>query len=141
MKSVYALALSVACMWFAPSAAPAETRLSSLVEARLSNVQDISQEPNAPRNCTSEGICIDGSFRLTFTIIRNIAGPRISGPIVASQASAMPVANLRYLLVVSRGGNGTAIEWKGLKQNGLCADNSDLARWGLLDAAHHYPCR
>lgn len=114
----------------------------SLVEARLSKVEDISGEPGAPCICDEQGhVLLDGSYRLTFASPRTLTGTAVHHSVSVDQASARPILGLRYFLIVLHSSAEDAIEWKGLAQNGLCLDRSDAERYGLAQELKTYPCR
>jgi hypothetical protein len=114
---------------------------ASLVAARLAAVADISGEPGAPCFCDEQGrLILDGSWRLTFSVTRWIAGPQVSGPLVVKEASPRPAAGRDYLLVVTHDG-GLAVAWRGLAREGLCLEPEDAERYGLSDAVRAFPCK
>lgn len=134
-SGVVAALINVGCQTVA--SAPPST---SLVEARLMSVQDVTGQPGAPSNCSFEGICIDGAYRLTFRINRNLAGPMVAQDISVTQTSAKPVTGLDYLLVIEHTRDGPTIVWDNLASKGLCMD--ELAKtYGMSVQAAHYPCR
>ncbi len=107
-----ALLLAMACGTAALARSPAQT---SLVEAQLTNVEDVTDQPGSPRNCfENSNICIDGAYRVTFTVLKTLTGPVVSEKLTQTQASAQPRPNLKYLLVISQTANGPQIEWRGL---------------------------
>lgn len=138
MRTAYLVAAAISF------SAPAKAQLAgSLVEATLTQVEDVSDMPNAPRLCVDADctIILDGSFRTTFKINRLLAGPKAHGTVSTIQASAKPRTGLRYYLVVLPFQDGPKIEWAGLKRHGLCIDPSDAARFGLRAELERFPCR
>lgn len=115
----------------------------SLVEAALSDVRDISHEPGAPAICLDEQCVarIDGSWRMTFTINRTLAGPKLAGVASWDQASSQPILGRRYLLVVADDAGKRRTEWIGSRQSGLCIEPDDITRMGLGAIARRFPCR
>jgi len=104
------------------------------LHAEVSRRRCISSEPNLPRiSCDESGqICFDGSFRLTFKVLRTLVGPKVKSPVFFKQASAQPVTGLRYLVVVSSGSEkDQSVEWRGSTRTGLSAE---IADGGLQDA-------
>ncbi|HWC63126.1 MAG TPA: hypothetical protein VG501_05845 [Rhizomicrobium sp.] len=122
-----------------PITKPNET---SLVEARLTDVQDISSHPESPRiSCdATEAICLDGSWRMTFSILRTIWGPPASGKLYYDQASSQPIKNLDYLLVISHEGGSQTIRWMTLSKEGLCLNERDADALGIAGALKSTPC-
>jgi hypothetical protein len=115
---------------------------ASLVEARLTRVEDITGQAGAPCFCDAGGhVLIDGSFRLTFQVSRTLAGRQVPGPLDVEQASAQPRSGLDYLLVVTRRRGEDAIAWKGLERQGLCLAPGEAAQYGLVADVKAYPCR
>jgi hypothetical protein len=137
-----AVSLGLLLAWSPELQASAGDQLSvSLVEARLSHVEDITGEPGAPCFCDENGHnVIDGSFQLTFTPIRTLSGRALHHSISMKQASAEPVPGFRYYLLVTHSNAGDAIEWKGPVRDGLCLDPSDADRYGLATVLRRYPC-
>ena len=114
----------------------------SLVEARLSKVEDISGEPGAPCICDEEGhTLLDGAYRLTFAPLRTLAGMPVHASLSMKQASAKPIPGLEYFLIINHRSSGDAIEWKDLARDGLCLDPRDADRYGLTQELRNYPCR
>lgn len=126
-----------------PSWALSQPTKWSLVDARLVDVKDIRAEPGAPRICIDDqaAVCLDGSWRVKYSIRKTLAGPSIAGSVREDIASAQPRRNLRFLLVVSNDNGQRQIEWRGLYQFGLCIDGVQSSRFGLSDAIVRFPCR
>lgn len=126
----------------APAYSSAPIAAYTLLEARLTKVENVTDEPGAPRLCADEArtICVDGAYRTTFSIDRTLIGPPVNGQLSRTQASARPRLNLSYYLVVSHVDGASAIEWLGLTRNGLCMDVSDAQRFGLMHFAKRHPC-
>ena len=138
-KTALLAALFGSALAAAPAGAAPRNESISLVEARLSKVDDIWDEPNAPRICTEDGqVCFDGSWRLWFTVTRTIVGAKVRAPLSVERASAQPRLNHEYLLVVSA---DNQILFYTDREGGLCADPADIAQWGLMNAAKKWPCR
>jgi hypothetical protein len=99
--------------------------------------------PNIPRICLDADcqIIIDGSFRITFTVNRLLAGPEIKSTVSWMQASARPRTGGRYYLVIESADVGPKIVWTGALRNGVCIDVADAERLGLRDAIDRFPCR
>lgn len=117
-------------------------KIVSLVEARLTSVQDVTGQPGVPCICDEHGnVMFDGSFRLTFSPTRTLAGAKFSDPLTLDQASARPFTGGRYLILLTRSGGETEVLWRGLRRYGLCADNADVAKYGLSKMAKRLPCR
>ena len=114
----------------------------SVVEARLSKVKDISGEPGAPCICDEDGhALIDGSFRLFFSPVRQISGPRVRTLPPYDQASAQPIEGYKYLLVVAHQQSGDEIVYKGLASAGLCMTPDEIKAYSLEEAARRFPCK
>ena len=140
MNFAYLCGLTFASLGATPAiAAP----MFSLVEARLTKVDDISGEPGAPRICidTDCQVTLDGSFRTTFTVTRKLTGPDTPSTISRVQASAQPRVGLAYYLVISIGSEKPEIEWIGSARNGLCMDRETVEQYGLRSIASRHPCR
>lgn len=115
---------------------------ASLIEARLTGVQDVTGEPGVPCICDDQGnVMFDGSYRLTFSPIRTLAGTEFLSPVTVDQASAEPITGHRYLILLERNGDETVIIWRGLRKFGLCAEDENIAKYGLATMAKRFPCR
>jgi hypothetical protein len=116
--------------------------MASVVEARLTKVDDITGQPGAPCICDENGnVFFDGSFRLFFSPIRTFAGLPVRTRLSYDQASARPVAGRKYLLVVSHPHSGSEVVWTGSASNGLCMEPDEIEAYGLERAARMLPCR
>lgn len=114
----------------------------SLIEARLTSVQDVTGQPGVPCICDDQGnVMFDGSYRLTFSPIRTLAGTEFFSPVIVDQASAQPINGYRYLILLDRSGDETVIIWRGLRKFGLCAEDEYIAKYGLAKMAKRFPCR
>ena len=121
---------------------PPEAARVTVVEARLSKVEDITGQPGAPCFCDEKGnVLIDGSFRLSFTPIHILLGKSLRTLPSYEQASAQPVVGYKYLLVVSHEETGDVIVWKGGFSNGLCLETDQISEYGLAGLAKRLPCR
>ena len=142
MKSPLGLAAFIAVAAGYPCAASSNPPTWSLVEAQLVEVKDIAGEPGAPRLCIDDksSVCLDGSWRLKYSIERTLAGPPMRGSLYENIGSAEPRRNLRYLLVVSNHDGKREIEWRGMMEFGLCLDAEQVRRFGLADAEVRFPC-
>lgn len=115
---------------------------ASLIEARLTGVQDVTGQPGAPCICDDHGnVMFDGSYRLTFSPLRTLAGGEFFSPVTVDQASARPITGYRYLILLERSGDETVVIWRGLRKFGLCAEDEDIAKYGLAKMAKRFPCR
>jgi hypothetical protein len=114
----------------------------SLIEARLTKVEDITGQPGAPCICDESGnLLLDGSFRLFFSPIRTLAGPGVRVRLSYDQASAQPVVGSRWLLVVTHKDDANVIVWRDVASNGLCLESDEISAYGLERAAQKLPCR
>lgn len=115
---------------------------ASLIEARLTGVQDVTRQPGVPCICDDQGnVMFDGSYRLTFSPIRTLAGAEFFSPVTVDQASARPIAGYRYLILLERSGDKTVVLWRGLRKFGLCAEDEYIAKYGLAKMAKRFRCR
>lgn len=133
------LAIAVVCL-----AAPALAQPNgSLVKATLTHVEDVSEMPNALRICVDADcqIIIDGSFRITYTVNRLLAGPKTTSTVSWMQASARPRKGRRYYLVIEPSETGPKIVWTGSLRNGVCIDLAEAERLGLRAEIGRFPCR
>jgi len=114
---------------------------SSLVEAKLSKVTEITGQPGAPCVCDDQGrVMFDGSFRLLFSPLRTLAGVRVRRAISYDQASARPFTGGEYLLLIEHRHDGDVIVWKNPLTAGLCMEDAEIAMYHLNDVATKYPC-
>jgi hypothetical protein len=144
MRLSLLLALSASLVGLArPCLALPDAPHWSVVEATLTEVQDISDQPGAPHICLDDSCTasLDGSWRVKFEIDRTLSGAARSGAVFLDQASARPRLNFKYLLVVVDQKGRSEIEWAGLKRYGLCVSQDEIQRIGLADAAAQLPCR
>ena len=116
--------------------------IATVIEARLTKVEDISGQPGAPCICDENGhVLIDGSFRLFFSPVRHITGPRVRTLPPYDQASAHPIEGRNYLLVVAHQKGGDEIVYKGSVAEGLCMTPEEIEAYSLDEVARHLPCK
>jgi hypothetical protein len=119
----------------------------SVVEAQLTDVQDVTGLPASPSNCWTEEdggvdrICIDGAYRLTFTIGRTLGGRRVKGTVATIDVSAKPIVGIRYLLLLDALHGGSEVVWKGAARDGLCLEPELVDRYGVQGLVPTRPCR
>jgi hypothetical protein len=112
---------------------------AAFVLARLSNVEDVT--PPVPAN----EIAFDGTYRLTFTPERYLAGKPTALPISATVFQSEPILGYRYYLLLDREGDRQVIVWRGLVSGGVCLEQDVADEYGLgvvirrLRKSH--PCR
>jgi hypothetical protein len=115
---------------------------ASVIEARLTKVEDITGQPRAPCICDENGhALIDGSFRLFFSPVRQIIGPTVRKLPPYDQASAQPIQGRTYLLVVAHQESGDEIIYKGSVAEGLCLTPEQTKAYSLDEAARRLPCK
>lgn len=132
-----ALAASVEADTSQPSTAP-----SSVVEARLTRVEDIAGQPGAPCICDeNDNLMLDGSWRLYFAPLRTLYGPAVRARLYFDQASARPITGRKYLLVVSHEDSGSVVVWTGSVAGGLCLEANEITAYGIEAASRKRPCR
>ena len=145
MKAQLALITSgaAALALMSPGWSLAKPPIASLVETRLTHVEDITGQPGAPRLCVDDKqtICVDGSYRLSFTVLHTLQGAAVRGPLRMEIGSARPRLGLHDLMVVSHSNGQPKIEWHGSFEDGLCLELNELDRFGLSEALKRYPCR
>ena len=125
-------------------AAPALAAPSvSLVEARLTKVEDVTGMPGVPRICIDAEcqVMIDGSYRTTFTIVKKLAGTKPPKTISVLRASARPRVGVSFYLIISYSADGPKIEWLGSSRDGLCMDRETAQQFHVQDALARHPCR
>jgi hypothetical protein len=115
---------------------------ASVIEARLTKVEDITGQPGAPCICDDNGhVLIDGSFRLFFSPVRHITGPRVRTLPPYDQASAQPIEGRKYLLVVAHQPSGDEIVYRGSPVEGLCMTAEEIRAYSLDEVARRLPCK
>jgi hypothetical protein len=111
---------------------------AAFVVARLSNVEDVTVPTNE--------VAFDGTYRLSFTPERYLAGKPTALPITYTVFQSRPILGYRYYFLLDRReGDRQIIVWGGLVSSGVCVEQDVADEYGLGAAIRRlrksHPCR
>jgi len=109
-----------------------------LARAELVEVRDVSP-PLAPGE-----VRIDGEVRLSFRVVKVLAGTVTQKMIVHTQWTAMPLRDSMYILVGEEGRKARILWWEPTRY-GLCFDLEEARSYGLQNEVRRlqlsHPCQ